>query len=60
MKRNKRTWTLTDYEMNTISLYLHEASESYKDRGCNTHADEAAKIATEIYEILDHAGYYDR
>ena len=58
MKRNKRTWTLTDEEMNTISLYLGEAAEAYSDRGCDALAEDAAKIAHEIYDILDHAGYY--
>ena len=58
MKRNKRTWSLTDYEMNTISLYLREAAESYEDRHLSAMAEEAEKIANEIYEILDHAGYY--
>lgn len=50
---------MTDDEMNVISLHLHTAAEYHKDMGHAESADSAERLATEIYEILDHAGYYD-
>lgn len=58
IRNNDGTWILTDNEMNTVSLYLIEAYESYCRRGRDAIGADAEKIASIIYEKLAIAGYY--
>lgn len=60
MTRQKNgIWKLTDSEMNLFSMLAQEASEQYAAVGCNALSKDASRRSTEIFNILDKAGYYD-
>lgn len=60
MKKNKNgTWTLTDDEMNFVSLYMDEAHLSFVRRKRLALADDAYEKSVFIYNQLKKSGYYD-
>ena len=59
MKRGKKTWTLTDKEMNALLRLAWDAQASYSEKGWTKMAREAAELAAEIHDTLEDAGFYD-
>lgn len=59
MKRNKRTWSLTDKEMNKLLGFIYQAQASYEELGFQNMAQEAAEVAEEIYNTLEDSGWFN-
>lgn len=60
LRRSDGKWVLTDDEMNTIGIYLSEASDSYANRGRVALARDAYNYQKDVFEVLLLTGYYDK
>lgn len=59
MTRNANgTWTLTDDEMNSLSIYANEAADRYSLQCMEGLANAARTTASTVYEQLKAAGFY--
>lgn len=46
--------------LNTVSLYVREAENSYLERGMDSLSEHAGLISNDIYNTLKKAGLYER